>query len=54
LAVAEKDIQQVRKDNQVLAQYINARRKKEETRKKETHKKAMEGQSFKDVQTWTK
>jgi hypothetical protein len=45
------------KDNQALAQYINAKRKKaEEARKKEeeAQKKAEEGQSSKDVRTWMK
>jgi hypothetical protein len=45
LAVAEKELQQARKDNQALARYINAKRKKKE----EAQKKAEEGQSFKDV-----
>jgi phosphoribosylformylglycinamidine (FGAM) synthase-like amidotransferase family enzyme len=43
LAVAEKKLQQTRKDNQVLARYINIKRKKEKARKKakeETSKKA--------------
>jgi hypothetical protein len=35
LALAEKEHQQARKDNQVLTRYINARRKKEEVWKKE-------------------
>jgi hypothetical protein len=35
LAVVKKELQQVRKDNQSLAQYINIKRKKEEARKKE-------------------
>jgi hypothetical protein len=67
LALVEKELQQARKDNQTLAQYINARRKnkevwrKEEVRKKadeKTRRKMMvmtlrsdEGQSFKDVRT---
>jgi hypothetical protein len=34
LALAEKKLQQERKDNQVLTRYIHARRKKEEARKK--------------------
>jgi hypothetical protein len=45
------------KDNQALARYINAKRKKvEEARKKEeeAQKKAEEGQSSKDVRTWMK
>jgi hypothetical protein len=57
LVVAEKELQQARKDNQALAQYINARRKKDEARKKveeEACKNAMEGQISKDVQTWRK
>jgi hypothetical protein len=43
LAVAEKKLQQTRKDNQALARYINIKRKKKKTRKKakeETSKKA--------------
>jgi hypothetical protein len=54
LVLVEKELQQARKDNQALTRYINARRKKEETRKneKEAHKKAMESQSSKDVRTW--
>jgi hypothetical protein len=57
LVVAEKELQQASKDNQALARYINARRKKEEARKKaeeEARKNAMEGQISKDVQTWRK
>jgi hypothetical protein len=44
LAVAEKELQQARKDNQALAWYINAKRKKEEAWKKEeqSRKKAEE------------
>jgi hypothetical protein len=45
------------KDNQALARYINAKRKKaKEARKKEeeAQKKAEEGQSSKDVRTWMK
>jgi hypothetical protein len=55
LVLVEKELQQARKDNQALTRYINARRK-EEARKneKEAHKKAMEGQSSKDVRTWKK
>jgi hypothetical protein len=52
LAVAEKELHQARKHNQALARYINAKRKKEEARKKteeEARKKAVEGQSCKDV-----
>jgi hypothetical protein len=56
LIVAEKELQQARNDNQALARYINAKRKKEGSRKKEeeAHKKVMEGQSSKDVRTWGK
>jgi hypothetical protein len=52
LVVAKEECQQARKDNQALARYINARRKKKEARKKEEEacKKVMEGQSSKDVQ----
>jgi hypothetical protein len=52
------------KDNQSLAQYINAKRKKEEAQKKkdearkktveEARKKAMEDQSSKDVRACRK
>jgi hypothetical protein len=51
LTVAEKELQQARKDNQTLAQYINVKRKKEDVQKKEeeAQKKTEEGQSFKDV-----
>jgi hypothetical protein len=35
LAIAEKELQQARKDNQELAQYIDTKRKKEEVRNKE-------------------
>jgi hypothetical protein len=42
LAVAEKKFQQARKDNQALTRYIDAKRKKEETRKEEARKKADE------------
>jgi hypothetical protein len=58
LVVAKKELQQVRKDNQVLAHYINAKRRKEvaqkETQKKaeeEARKKVKEGQSSKYVRT---
>ncbi len=34
LAVAEKELQQARKDNQALARYINTKKKKDEARKK--------------------
>jgi hypothetical protein len=53
LALSEKELQQARKDNQALTQYINGRKKKEETRKneEEARKKVMEDQSSKDVRT---
>jgi hypothetical protein len=67
LALVQKKLQQVWKGNQALTRYINARRKKKETqRKEEVRKKAKEevqkkvmvvaqksdeGQSFKDVRT---
>jgi hypothetical protein len=64
LSLAEKELQQTRKDNQVLTLYINVRRKNEEAQKKaeeEAQKKVMvvvrrsdEGQSSKDVWTWRK
>jgi hypothetical protein len=63
LVVAEKDLQQARKDNQALAWYINAKRKKEDVQKEEeawkkakedARKKVMEDQSYKDFQTWSK
>jgi hypothetical protein len=34
LVVAEKELQQARKDSQALAQYIDTKRKKDEARKK--------------------
>jgi phosphoribosylformylglycinamidine (FGAM) synthase-like amidotransferase family enzyme len=34
LAIAKKELHQARKDNQILARYINTKRKKEEVRKK--------------------
>jgi hypothetical protein len=40
LASIKKELQQTKKDNAALARYINARRKKEEARKKEAQKKA--------------
>jgi hypothetical protein len=66
LSLVEKELPQAKKDNQALARYINARRKKEEVRRKETQKKVEEeaqrkamvvaprsdwGQNSKDV--WT-
>jgi hypothetical protein len=35
LAFVEKELQQAKKDNAALTHYINARRKKEEVRRKE-------------------
>jgi hypothetical protein len=64
LVSIKKELQQVKKDNVALAQYINARRRKEGAQKKayeEAQWKAMvvvpmsdEGQSSKDVRTWRK
>jgi predicted Holliday junction resolvase-like endonuclease len=64
LVVAKKELQQVRKDNQTLSQYINARRKKKKARKKkeetqkkteeEARKKVIEGQSSNDIRIWMK
>jgi hypothetical protein len=39
LALVEKELQQVRKDNQALTRYINGRRKKEEAQRKEEETK---------------
>jgi hypothetical protein len=49
LAVAKKELQHARKDNQALDRYINAKRKKEEVQKKaeEPRKKAEEEASKK-------
>jgi hypothetical protein len=46
LALAEKELQQARKDNQILTRYIHARRKKEEAKKteEEARKKVEEAQ----------
>jgi hypothetical protein len=54
LASVKKELQHAKKDNVALAHYINARRKKEDRREEETHKKVEEGQSSKDVRTWRK
>jgi peptidoglycan hydrolase CwlO-like protein len=62
LASIEKELQHVKKDNTTLARHINARRNKEEDRRKEArkkaeeeaHKKAEEDQTSKDVWTWRK
>jgi hypothetical protein len=35
LVIVEKELRQARKDNQALARYIDTKRKKKETRKKE-------------------
>jgi hypothetical protein len=35
MALAKKELQQVRKDNQALARYIHVRRMKQEAQKKE-------------------
>jgi hypothetical protein len=35
LAIAEKELQQARKDNEALARYIDTKRKKEEVQNKE-------------------
>jgi hypothetical protein len=42
LAVAEKELQKARKDNQALARYINTKRKEETRKKEEARKKAEE------------
>jgi hypothetical protein len=39
LASVEKELQQAKKDNAALARYINAKRKKEEDRRKEEAQK---------------
>jgi predicted Holliday junction resolvase-like endonuclease len=49
LAVAEKELQEARKDNQALAQYINTKRKKEEAQKKEEARKKAEEEAGKKV-----
>jgi hypothetical protein len=56
LTSIEKVLQQVKKDNVILARYINARRKKEEAQRKAMVVAPMsdEGQSSKDVRTWRK
>jgi hypothetical protein len=43
LASVEEELQQAKTDNTALARYINAKRKKEDRRKEETHKKAEDG-----------
>jgi ribosome-interacting GTPase 1 len=49
LASVEKELEQTKTNNATLAHYINIKRKKEEDRRKnEAHKKAEEGQSSKD------
>jgi hypothetical protein len=47
LAVAKKEFQWARKDNQALAQYINTKRKMEDARKKEEARKKMEEEAGK-------
>jgi hypothetical protein len=42
LTLVKKELQQAKNDNQVLAQYINARRKKDEARRKEEAQKKAE------------
>jgi hypothetical protein len=42
LALVEKELQQVRKDNTTLARYINVRRREEAQREEEARKKAEE------------
>jgi hypothetical protein len=42
LVVAEKELQQVRKDNQALARYIDTKRKEEARKTEEARKKAEE------------
>jgi hypothetical protein len=50
LASIEKELQQAKMNNATLAHYINAKRKKEEDqRKEEAHKKVEEGQSSKGL-----
>jgi hypothetical protein len=54
LARAEKELQQVRKDNKVPTRYITVRREKEEARRKVEEETVKEGQSSKDVRTLRK
>jgi hypothetical protein len=49
LALAKKELQQARKDNQALARYINARRKEEVRRKQEEARKKAEEEARKMV-----
>jgi hypothetical protein len=49
LAVAEKELQQARKDNQALARYIDTKRKKEDAWKKEEARKKAEEEASKKV-----
>jgi hypothetical protein len=42
LALAQKELQQARKENQAPTRYINTRRKKEEVRRKEEARKKVE------------
>jgi ribosomal protein S6 len=49
LASVEKELQQEMMDNAALARYINIKRKEEDRRKEEAHKKAVEGESSKGL-----
>jgi hypothetical protein len=49
LTVADKELQQARKDNQALARYINTKRKKEEGQKKEEAQKKAKEEASKKV-----
>ncbi len=49
MAVAEKELQQARKDNQALARYIDTKRKKEDAWKKEEARKKAEEEASKKV-----
>jgi hypothetical protein len=50
LAAVEKELEEAKMNNVTLARYINAKRKKEEDRRKEEAcKKVEEGQSSKDL-----
>jgi hypothetical protein len=50
LASVEKELEQAKTNNAALARYINIKRKKEDDRrKKEVHKKPEEGQTSKGI-----
>jgi ABC-type branched-subunit amino acid transport system ATPase component len=49
LTVAEKELQQARKDNQAFARYIDTKRKKDETHKKEGPQKKADEEADKKV-----